>query len=223
MTANALSQAIAAAKGAAAALPAEVAGTVQQGRALAPVAGPGVPMSLSDLIAGDMQVDKWLKVNPYGLFIGQTNIAIVGDLVVSLDLSEVVGTMQIKAGNPVKYWKTLDHQTCLTGGSWMDAIAEAQAIDPKARPYRSADLPFVALSQIKDAQGNVVAEPGERIGHSLATTSWKSFSQFLHALQNQKLPVDSGKYKVTLGYQVHRRPPNTWATLEFKAYEPLTN
>jgi hypothetical protein len=168
------------------------------------------------MIAADLAVDHWLKVNQFGLFI-DANRTPFKSLELALSLDEIVATRQIKAGHPVKYWKTLDGATCLTGGSWEDVVAEAQILDPRARDYRSADLPFVALSDIVSADGELLAAKDERIGHSLSMTGWRSFSRFLRRLHN----LERETYRIALGFKALSRGPNCWGVLEFMNYEVI--
>ena len=67
--------------------------------------------------------------------------------------------------------------TCVTGGSWAQAQLDAQRMDPKARPYRSGDLAFVATTELvstkSQPKGAILAKPRTRMGYSLSTTGWK--------------------------------------------------
>jgi len=81
-------------------------------------------------------------------------------------MNEIGYNYSIKVGNPVTYLKTYDRITCATGGSWARAQARAQSIDPRAREYRSADLPFLVLSDIQLPDGTVLFTSGKRLGHS---------------------------------------------------------
>ena len=177
-------------------------------------------LTLDRMIAGDLAVDHWLKVNQFGLFI-DTNRTPLKTLKLALPLDEIVATRQIKAGHPVKYWKTLDGATCITGGSWADAVAEAQLLDPRARDYRSADLPFVALSDIVSPDGELLASKDERIGHSLSTTGWQSFSRFLRRLRKDQHSLGRGTVHITLGFKALSHGPNCWGVLDFSNYEVM--
>jgi len=189
-------------------------------RALIPPPLNAPMLRLDGMIAGDLAVDHWLKVNQFGLFI-DTNRAPFKTLELALPQEEIVATRQIKAGHPVRYWKTVDGVTCLSGGSWEDAIAEAQSLDPTARDYRSADLPFVALNDIVSPDGELLAARDERIGHSLSTTGWQSFSRFLRRLRKDQHPLGYGTVRITLGFKALSHGPNCWGVLDFSNYEVI--
>jgi hypothetical protein len=87
----------------------------------------------------------------------------------------------VKYGNPATYSKTYDHVTDVRGGSWLAALQKAQAINPDAREYRSADVPFTLMADVTVKQGKdsvVVAKKGEVVGYSIPTTGWGNWEAF---------------------------------------------
>lgn len=181
---------------------------------VAPVAvTPGVPVSLDDLMVGSMAVDAWLKVSEFGITIGKDK-TIFQTLDVLLDMTEVQGGFAIKAGqNPAKYWRSYDKVTCVTGGTWAEACATAQRIDPKAREYRTADLPFTVIEDIKNAKGEVLVASGNRLGHSLSTTGWKNFELFYRDLVRNGL--SRSVLKIQLGFEAKSGNGNEWGVFTY--------
>lgn len=144
-----------------------------QTTAVAPVP-PGKPLSMENLMSGSISVDKWLKVKEFGLLIGDDK-ALHQNLIVDIEMTEgrgFVPKLSIKAGNPAQYWSTYDGVTCDKGGSWHDALAKARTIDPKARDYRSIDLPMVLV------EGVAGTDAGTVLGYSTSTTNWRFWEQF---------------------------------------------
>lgn len=203
-------------------VPAAAAPGAGQYAAPAAYTAPAAPMSMDDLMVGSMSVDLWLKVKEFGLIVGAGNPPeLLREIVVGLDMSEVIPNYSIKYGNPAVYKKTFDRVTCATGGSWAEAVAQAQRVDPKARDYRSADLPFVALEDIKGPSGAVLAEAGKRIGHTLSTTNWREFELFYRDLAQKGLT--KSVVKVKLGFLPRSNAGgNKWGVVTFQLLEVLS-
>lgn len=171
---------------AAAALPAVVTpGATAVG---APAASP-VKLTMAQMMAGGMTVDKWIKVNEDGIKIGDSKL-IVGGFDATIDMTEGSGFILkhgIKGGNPAQYAYTTDLATAVTGGSWEAAMARIRALDPKANPYRSVDLPFTLVGEVKDMAGAVVGKAGDTVGYTTSTTNWKNWETFFKAVAEAEL------------------------------------
>ena len=171
-------------------------------------------LTLDQMIIGNIHVDGWLKVNPYGLFIDSDRTPFQ-TLELGLPMNEIGFNYSIKVGNPVTYLKTYDRITCATGGSWAETQARARSIDPRAREYRSADLPFLVLSDIQLPDGTVLFTSGKRLGHSLSTTGWKGFAALVKQLRDQDIDPTTAFVKVKIGYESKKNASGTWGVLKF--------
>ena len=218
---DAINDAIAAARAAAAAVPAGVLATTANANAAVPaMVTPAAPLSLDSMMAGGLMVDAWLKVNAFGMFVGASKHPFQS-IELELDMAQIAYNYAIKYGNPATYSKSYDHVTCAQGGSWADAVMRAQRVDPKAQEYRSADLPFKVLEDLKDAKGEVLIEAGKMLGHGLATTGWRSFSEFVRRLKTDGVNPNSALIKVKLGYEPMKNAKGEWGVPKFLDYSVL--
>lgn len=93
----------------------------------------GTSYTMDDLMSNQMVVDNYLKVKYQQTFIGND---VVGDkeIYVAINLSNVVAKLSIKGGQPVSYASTVDGKVCLSGGSWLEAVADIQKKTRKRDP-----------------------------------------------------------------------------------------
>lgn len=169
----------------------------------------GSSFTMEDAMKSSMAVDKYLKVR-YGVTSISDEVVSNDPIYVKIDLDSIVVKQSIKAGNPVKYYSTLDGRTCLQGGTWVEAISDMQKIDPKARPYFCVDLAMEVAKDVKAFDGTVVASVGTMIGHTTATTNWKDWSRFYQAL-----PTHTGSVFVRLTRQDVKKDSNQWGLVNF--------
>lgn len=182
----------------------------QTGTAVAP-AGERRAFTFDDMRNSGMSVEEYLKVKDVGL---QLKDKIVDEIEVEIDTTQILFNQSIKAGNPAVYRKTYDSVTCATGGSWDAALEEIRRIDPKARPYMSADIPMTLVEDFKDNKGNVLLAAGTRIGHSLSTTNRAAFQDFSNQLDKAELRGQT--VSVKLGYQkMTKTGVNPWGVVTF--------
>lgn len=219
---NGIDAAIAQASAAAANIPAQNAGV---GTAVAPaqttaVAAPaaGTPMGLADAMAGMQVVDNYLKVSELGLQIGGKK-GVVEEILVTIDMSEVAYSEAIKFGNPAVYEKTYDRVIAASGKPWAQAIVDAQKVDPKARPYRSADIAMTLVDDVTLTKETVEADTV--LGHSLSTTGFKAFASLVKQLQKAGIDPTTATIKVTVGYTERSSNGNTWGILDFRNPEAV--
>lgn len=186
--------------------------------------GRAAPMSMDDLMASGMAVDGYIKVK-YGLGISiGDDKSYFPELIVGIDMNGVAACEAIKSGNPATYDKTYDGVTNSKGGSWADTIVKHQKVDTRARPYRSADIPFTVLEDIlgtsKTSKGQTLATVGQTLGVSLSTTNWKNWASFYSALRAQSPDVSSQKAIIKLGFEDKtNNAKNEWAILTFELVE----
>lgn len=189
---------------------AQVPATAQTGTAV------GRPMGLADAMAGAVVVDEWLKVSEHGLQIGNKK-PVLEEIRVRFDMSEVAFTEAVKYGNPATYRKTSDRVMTHDGATWAQALAEARAVDPKARPYKSADIQLELLDDIKLKDETVAA--GTVLGHGFSTTGFRSFAKLVKQMTKDGADPSSDVIEVTVGYLEQNGNGNTWGILDFRDYK----
>ena len=219
---NNIDAAISQATAAAANSPQDNANHRTGGNAVAPVSpnqgavAAGRPMGLDDAMAGAVVVDEWLKVNEHGLQIGAKK-PLLEELKVRIDLSDVAYSESVKYGNPATYRKTYDRVMSTDGSTWAQALSEARAVDPKARPYRSADINLELVDDVKLKDETVAA--GTVLGHSFSTTGFKSFAKLVKQMQKDGADPAGDTIEVTVGYLEQASNGNTWGILDFRDYK----
>lgn len=170
--------------------------------------------SVDDLMTGSMNVDGYLKVKENTLLI-DNKPNLIETIKVKIDMKELMPFTGIKYGNPVVYQKTYDGITAASGGSWADALAKAQRIDPQVRPYMGADLQMELTEDAKDVKGAKVADAGLRLGHSTSTTNRNELASFLKTVKeagymNESVEVEIGFKRMT------NKNGQSWGLLTFK-------
>lgn len=170
----------------------------------------GSAFTMDEAMKASMAVDKYLRVKPGVTYISEEVVS-NDPIFVKINLDSVVVKQSIKAGSPVKYLSTLDGRTCIQGGTWLEAIADMQKIDPKARPYFCVDLAMTVAKDVKAFDGTVIATVGNVLGHTTATTNWKDWSRFYSAL-----PTHTDDVYVRLTRQDVKKDNKQWALLEFQ-------
>jgi len=178
---------------------------------------PGKKLSMDDMTGG-LSVDKWIKVTTHGMTLGDSSSLITAAMKCKFDATSGVGflpKLSIKAGNPASYASSYDGQVSDKGGSWADAIQKMQQIDPKAQPYRSADLPFITLEPVKAIDGTIVAEAGVKLGNSLSTTNWRTFEELWREIQHKGF--EGKMIEVNVGFKsMSNSKGNKWGILTFE-------
>lgn len=222
---DAIQQALAAAKAAAAANEAAQGGTAV---ATAPAAtggamvahrpaAPAAKLNMETVSAGTMTVDHWLKPKEFGILVGDKP-DLIESIKAVIDMTDGIGFVVkkgIKAGNPAKYWYTTDGATCTTGGSWEAAVAIAKGMDQKAYEYRCVDLPFKLIEDVLGKKKDVLAEAGKTVGYTTSTTNWKNWEMFYKDVQKAGLMGE--KVVVEIGYERRENASkNVWGVLTFK-------
>lgn len=176
----------------------------------------GKKLSMDDLMIGQMVVDGWMKVSEDGLKVGEGS-KYIEEFEGIIDMTEGVGytpQLTVKYGNsPVNYVKTYDQASTNTGKSWSEELVRIAQIDPKARPYPSAD---VIITLEKDA-GTLKA--GQTVGYALATTSFKHFATFLKEVKAQGL--EGARVHVKVGYIARDSKGNKWGEAKYTLIGPV--
>lgn len=176
----------------------------------------GRPISMDDALAGALVCDDWLKVSEHGLQIGNKK-PVLDQVTVRLDMSTIRFTEVVKYGNPATYRKTSDRTMTHDGATWAQALSEARAVDPKARPYPSADIDVELVDDIKLKDETV--EAGTVLGHSFSTTGFKALAKLVKRLKKDGHDTSSVTVEVTVGYIEQNSNGNTWGILDFRDYK----
>lgn len=190
------------------------------GQAVAPAPAAG-PITLDDFSTGAMSVDDYLKVKEHGLLVGG-NDGLVKNARVHIDMSEVQPHLAIKAntGEGARYWKTYDGAVTTDGLPWAQAIQQANQMDTSGKqiqPYKSADIPMTVVEDVKDLEGNVVAEAGTRLGYSLSTTNKKQFDDMLRAIDKLDGATRADAVvDVTISSMKRSNKSYTWGVVQFE-------
>lgn len=179
--------------------------------AQAPAAG-GLSNDLGDFGVGGLNVDGFIKVNQFGLLIPKEAKKPVENAEVVIDLSECVRHLAIKAshGDNTKYWRTYDGVMSSDGTPWTQALAEAEAMQPGAKPYESVDIPMTLLEDAGEA------EAGDDLGYSLSTTNKKAFSKFLRSVAKSGLDVSTAVVRVKIGVEAMSKGTWNWGVMTFE-------
>lgn len=220
---NSIADAIAAAKNAAANISTEANGAMQPyagGGAVGMPAQKAAPLGLDDMLTGALNVVAWLKVTEFGLKVGNDN-TLFDEIEVAIPMNEIAYCYSVRYGNPATYEKTYDRVQNARGGSWAEALMRAKKIDPNASEFRSADIPFYLLADLKNKKGEVIVEAGKAVGHSLAVTGWRAFQQFTQKAAAAGIDVRSGIIKLKLGFTEQKNAKGTWGLLDFRAPEEI--
>jgi hypothetical protein len=183
-------------------------------------------ITADDAMVAGFSVDGWLKVNEFGIFIGEDKSTPLDNLAVALDMGQVRYKYGIKYNGPsgAVYNHTYDRVTATSGVSWVEAILEAKKFDQRAREYLTADLPLIVLDDVMDKKGKEkLIEAGKTLGHTPSTTGFQSFSALLRSLEANGISKESGLIKINLGFTVRtsKNSPKPWGVLDFSDYEPI--
>ena len=173
---------------------------------------PAPRLTMNDMVGG-LAVSSWLGVNEHGFSVGAEKKLHVGVIEVVIDLAMIQPMFVIKYGNPVTYYKTYDRVLEAGGGSWAAAVERAQRNDPKAREYRSAELPMLAQHDIAG-----VVKEGDLIGHSLSTTNWANWESFYADCTRKGLVGQCVRAKLTALRRA--KPGYTWGVIGFELVGP---
>lgn len=159
-------------------------------------------------------VDAWLKVNEHGIKIGEEK-GLVDSVQVRILMTEDDGffvKQSIKWGNPVQYASTYDGRVSDKGGSWPDQVARVTSIDPKAKPFPSADIIMTLAKPVKLKDSTVPA--GVKLGHTLSMSNFGNWQECYKEVL--KAGLLGQEIEITLGAEeVNGKNGYTWGVLTF--------
>lgn len=177
---------------------------------------PARAMTIDDVSSYSLDVDAFVKVTEHGLEIKGKN-GLVESLRVSIDTSlrGLAPFEGVRYGNPAVYLKSYDRVKCATGGSWADALEKVRRIDGNIRPYEGADIKMVALEDIKNMKGEVVAAKGTLLGHSTSITNKANLVDFFAAIKDAGLRDEVVEVIISSERRTNNKG-NAWGVLSFK-------
>lgn len=160
-------------------------------------------------------VDTWLKVNEHGLQIG-TEKGLVDSIEARILMVEDDGffvKQSIKWGSPVRYANTYDGKMSDKGGSWADQVMRVTQMDPKAKPFPSADVILVLAKSVKLKEKTVPA--GTKIGLTLSMSNFGNWQEFYREIS--KAGLLGQEIDVTIGSEeVNGKNGYTWGVCTFE-------
>lgn len=227
MTNPQIAEAIAAAQAAAAntvdLVPTTVVGS-QPGTQVASYGPPVKPTMNTAMQSAGIRPDIWLKASEHGLTLGADKKTLYTEILVEMDLTEDKGfyvKTSIRFGNPAQYFSTYDGETCDKGGSWASALTRVQSIDPKAKPFYTADFKATIVESPKTLAGKPSDIPaGKVLGHTLSLTNFREFQEFY-----EKCVADgygNQRVLVKLGSKMGENTAgNTWGLVTFELVGPV--
>ena len=167
------------------------------------------------MLSGSLQVDHWMKVSKFGINFGE-DLTMFKELTVRMDMSQVQYNYSVRYGNPAKYEKTTDKISDVKGRPWIEVLRMAQQVDPKASEFRSADVPFTLVGDLKDPSGKVICNDGETLGHSVSMTGWKYFQKAMQDMKKLGLDVYTGVIEVKLVHLYQKNDKGEWGVVTYQ-------
>lgn len=161
-----------------------------------------------------MAVDHYLKVDKYGLHVGDDK-AQFDDMAVTIKLSEVIlgDSVRYTAGGKTTYHKTYDGVRAVNGKPWAEVVQTAQQMDPNCKgDYPMAEIPMTLTESLKLKSGDVV-EAGKRIGYTTSITGYKTFIAW--AKEARAAYGEDAAVKVQLGWTPQKKNGNEWGEVTF--------
>lgn len=178
------------------------------------------PLTVDDMLMGGLAIDAWLKVSKFGMTIGE-DATIFDTIPVELHFAEVQYSFGVRYGNPAVYARTYDHVTDTKGRYWHEVLRLAREVDAEAAEFPTADVPFVVLSDLRDRRGDLLAEIGDVLGHSISITGWKFFQRFLRTAQRSGIDIHVGAVRLDLGFEAQSNQKGDWGVLTFTNIQRL--
>ncbi|MDB5968824.1 MAG: hypothetical protein JWQ90_1274 [Hydrocarboniphaga sp.] len=163
-----------------------------------------------------LKVDSWLSAESSGLFAGSIPLgknSCIGSMVLTPNVDFIL-KKAIQAGDPPEYRFTTDGLTCTAGGSWDDAQRQMRRLNNKASAYPCVDFAITLLENLLGPMGDVVANIGERLGHTTHPEGWYDWETFYKKAEDSGLV--NAKVKIELGCRTvsHRTRKYSVATVK---------
>lgn len=160
-------------------------------------------------------VDVWLKVDEFGLSFAddKKKFERVKGHILMDEGTGFMPKMSIKWGDPVNYASTYDGVTSDKGTPWMPVVEQATRLDPRAKPYSSADILFI-LDEVLDLKNGTKLEKGTKVGITLSMSNWRDFEEFYKAVIAAGKNGQEVKTEI-FGKEVTSKKGHTWGIVGF--------
>lgn len=162
-------------------------------------------------------VDYWVKVDEFGLNIDSDRQK-YDELFVVIDMTEDVGFFvkeSIKWGDPANYASRFNGMLSDTGLPWMEVVARAQRIDPRAKVFPSADIIAVSVDTIKLKVGEPVAG-GSKMGIGLSMSNWRNWQTFYAEVVKAGLLNTKVRVRLVAEEVTGKKNGHTWGVIRFE-------
>ena len=167
-------------------------------------------------------VEGWIKVDEFGLSLNADRRKF-GSMIVEIDMTEDGGfiTKQtIKWGSsPVNYASRFDGMLSDKGEPWVEVVARAMRVDPKAKVFPSADIITKTIEDIKQGQeGKPAVDPvkaGTKMGLGLSMSNWQNWVTFYKEVAAAGLLGTVVKVKLTAEEVTSSKNGHTWGVISF--------
>ena len=166
------------------------------------VSSPSQAPSMAALLQQGFAVDHFIKVTDGGLLLHKDANAktAVEKARVVIDMSEGFGfkpLYTISYGSPVQYAESFDGVMSTKGEPWVQAVATARAVDPKASPFQTVKVGMALLEDIQ------TLKTGTTLGLTFTKTGISSWIKLYQEVVRAGL--EGHKVEVTLGYKVGKK------------------
>lgn len=173
--------------------------------------------TMDSMAAMGLSVEQWFKPDFQGMTIGD-NDGIVKEAICEIDMTENQGFvlgMGIRYGNPAVYHFTTDGVSCQDGMPWPQAMMQALTVDPTAKPFRSVQIPMIAVQDVQDVDGKVVATLGTSLGYTTPYSGWNTWLAFHRQVAMKGLLGQRVVVKIT-NEPKKNAAGNKWGNLRFE-------
>lgn len=177
----------------------------------------GKRMGLSEFMnSGNADADGFIKIGESGVKFGKDLRGFQNvEFVINLG-KDVRFFHTISYGNsPAIYKRSADGIIEQSGGTWAQAVENAQRVDPRARVYESAEI-VLELAKDVVAGKDTLASAGSRWGYSTPKTGSKKFRRLLSQAQDQGIDIENDDILVRVGGEPKAGNGNTWNEVTFE-------
>lgn len=165
--------------------------------------------------AAPISVDGMLKIKSGTLMLnGKEVIKAPFRAKLLIGESKFKRSIKCNVNGQIQYFSTYGGGRCTNGQNWTDVVANCQAVDSTAYEYESADLCFELLEAIKDTNGGVAANVGQRIGYTTAATNRAEIAKFKDTCLERGLNLANAEVEVKVGFKLNSNKANqNWTTI----------
>lgn len=160
------------------------------------------------------KIDHYLGVNKYGISIGKDK-KMHESIDIAINMVEGVGFLKketIKWGdNPPNYASRYEGPLSSNGEPWVEIVARARRMDPRAKVYESADIVGTLLVAAELSVKGTKAEVGAIVQPAMSMSNWRNWEDFyfqiedaglLNTVVNVRLTQEAARNKGGIDYGV---------------------